>query len=628
MISIRYKFLGILVGLVVVTMLAYLALAVRLFEADKEAYIYDSNASVVEALATETETLLASITRTLGSIADLTADQAIAANDRDRLVSVLFDGDSDLVDLVVAPIEGSKLGAPLIERSQAAFWELHDLDPRVRLDLRESLKSPIDALPAGKIHIQNAMLPGGIPLITVALRLPAAAGGADLGMVGQVRQDRLLKIFARPQMHTVFLIDGHGTVLAHPDVAVVAVRENVADPAFVAGILASPFKTGAKELQASDGEKWLTAYSKIDAGNLTVISKISRAAAFAATQRLVQKSMLFAGALILLALIVSMLFSQTLTTPLKRLFEATRRIAAGDFSVQVPPTSRDEVGALTTSFNAMAGKIVTLMGEVADKARMEKELETARLVQENLFPSGEAGDGTFDLAGFYTPASECGGDWWGHFRHGSRLYILIGDATGHGVPAALITAAAQSCCTTIQQMHKRMPERPLTPASIMSDLNAAIHHAAKGGMNMTFFIAMLDLETGKLVYTNASHEMPVIYGETDGEVTINMLMGDPDVCLGEGPASTYKEHVVDLKAGDAIVCYTDGLVESRNGEDKEWGERRFLKAIKTNSQLQPKALRDLLIGEAKAFAAGRPADDDITYIVVRWNGEKALRAAL
>ena len=195
----------------------------------------------------------------------------------------------------------------------------------------------------------------------------------------------------------------------------------------------------------------------------------------------------------------------------------------------------------------MAGQITTLMTQVADRARMEKELETARVVQENLFPPAEAEGKGFDLAGFYTPASECGGDWWGYFQNGTRLFLLIGDATGHGVPAALITAAAQSCCTTIQQMHGRSPNIPLTPASIMQDLNVAIHTAANGGMNMTFLIVMLDLATGKLVYANASHELPVVLTGEDGAPEVDMLMGNPGVCLGESRDSVYPEHSVQLK---------------------------------------------------------------------------------
>ncbi len=621
MISIRYKFLAIIVTLVVGTMLTYLTLAVRLFEADKEAYIFDSNVAVADALATETETLLAGITQTLGSIANLATDGTLPATEREHLVSLLFDGDQDLVDLAVYHITDNGIGQPFIDRTKKDYLDLHEVDREAVLKLRAGIKIDPSAMAEGKAQLQNTLLPGGIPLITIALKAGTEkdSGRGAILMLAEVQHDRLLKVFARPQMHTVFLIDGYGNLLAHPDAAKVAAKENIADPEFVASILANPLKTGAKEFVAADGKPWMSAFSKIDAGNLVVISKISREDAFAATQRLVKKSILFAIGLVIVAFLVSILFSRSLTTPLQRLFEATKAIASGDFGIRVKATTKDEVGSLTTSFNVMAGKIVALMGEVRDKARMEKELETARVVQENLFPPSESSDSQFLLAGFYAPASECGGDWWGYFRKGNFLYILIGDATGHGVPAALITAAAQSCCTTIQQIHARYPEYSLTPAAIMADLNAAIHHAAKGGMNMTFFIGMIDLISGELTYVNASHEMPIVCSPAgNGSAEINMLIGDPGPCLGESLSSVYPEHKIQLAPNDTIIWYTDGLVETRNAEEVEWGERRFLKVLKASADAPPEGLRNNLIAEAKAFSGGYPADDDITYVIVRW----------
>ncbi len=620
MISIRYKFLAIIVALVVGTMFTYLVLAVRLFEADKEAYIFEANVLVADALATETETLLGSITQTMSSLAGATFDTELAKGDVARLFGILFDADRDLVELSIYTYADGKLGDAIATRAKKDYFELHELDERALVDLTAALRQDPASLPEGKLRLQNTIMPGGIPLIGVALRVVAQNDPkSGILLLGLVRHERLLKIFARSKIHTVYLIDGYGNLLAHPNVNLVATKENVADAEFVSSILANPVKTGAKEFHSKDGTRWLSAYSKIDAGNLIVISQISRESAFLATQRLVNKSILFAIGLVILAFLVSMVFSKTVTTPIKRLFEATKKIAAGDFSVRVVASTRDEVGTLTTSFNAMAGKIVDLMGEVRDKARMEKELETARVVQDNLFPANEAESPAFSLAGFYTPASECGGDWWGYFQQGNCLYVLIGDATGHGVPAALITAAAQSCCTTIQQIHRRLPKYSLTPAAIMTDLNAAIHHAAKGEMNMTFFISMLNLETGELTYSNASHEMPVRCSRDENGTEIDMLMGDPGPCLGESLNSTYAEHKVQLKSADRLVWYTDGLVESRNADEVEWGERRFLKVVKANAEASTEELRDKLIAESKAFAAGQPADDDITYVIVQWN---------
>jgi sigma-B regulation protein RsbU (phosphoserine phosphatase) len=619
--SIRYKFLAIIVSLIVGTMVSYLTLATRLYDADKEAYIYDSNASVAEAVSAQTETLLSGVAHSMSSIADFMTDPNFSVPERERLVTALFNADDSLVDLVIErqPLTGQ--AEPLFDISNRLYLELHEIDPPTLRGLTEEFKATITDIPDGKLSIRNALLAGGIPLLTVAVRMAPIEGRDGIFMVAQVQQDRLIKIFSQSQMHSVFLIDGYGNVLAHPDVAVVASKENVANPEFVTAILANPLKTGAKEFTDQNGVRWLTAFSKIDAGNLVAISKISRESAFAATRILIKKSLLFALGLVILAFVVSMVFSKSLTTPLKRLFEATKKIGAGDFSLQVVATTKDEVGSLATSFNAMAGKILTLLSEVRDKARMEKELETARVVQENLFPKNLHNEAGFSLAGFYVPASECGGDWWSYFKQGNRLYVLLGDATGHGVPAALITAAAQSCCTAIQEISRRVPAYKMTPGTIMRELNVAIHHAAKGGMNMTFFIAMIDLKSGGMVYANASHELPIVCRlVSGGPPEFNMLMGDPGPCLGESVDSVYPEHTLQLQPQDTVIWYTDGLVEVRNDQDEEWGERRFMKVLKANSDANPKKLVEALSTQSKTFYGSRPPDDDITYVIVRWLG--------
>jgi sigma-B regulation protein RsbU (phosphoserine phosphatase) len=619
MFSIRYKFLAIIVALVVATVSTYMVLAVRLFESDKEAYIYDSSAAFVEAIAAETEVLVDGVGKTLraaGRLALAEGEGAKAA--RDGLIAGLFDGDADLIELAV----GDQAAKPLVRLVKQEFLDLQGVDAEMLTKVGRELPVPFARMQPDKVYLKATTLPGGVPLILLALRVASASGKADMLVTGQIRQERLLKIFARSQSYTAYMIDGYGNVLAHPDVSMVVSRENVADKTFVERVLASPFPTGTMELQGSasmtKGQRWLVAFARLDTLGVTVVARIARDTAFAATRRLAQKSALFALALILASVIVSVGFTKTLTRPINRLFAATRTIASGDFGVRVESSSRDEIGALTTSFNVMAGKIVTLMSQVADKARMEKELETARVVQDNLFPDADSLADGYELSGFYTPASECGGDWWGYFTVGRQLVVLIGDATGHGVPAALITAAAQSCCTTVKLIKEKYPKFPLTPSTIMAHLNAAVYHAAKGNMNMTFFIGSLDLDSGLLTYTNASHEMPVVYGKDGDDARVSMLTGTPDVCLGDSTAAEFNEHTHQLEPGDTIVWYTDGLVELRNAADAEWGERRMVKFLKKNLEDGPKDLRGKIIAEARKFSENRPADDDITYIVVKW----------
>ncbi len=111
------------------------------------------------------------------------------------------------------------------------------------------------------------------------------------------------------------------------------------------------------------------------------------------------------------------------------------------------------------NFNIMAAEVSRLLDQTAEKARMESELQTAKTVQETLFPETRAKIGPLAIAGYYEPASECGGDWWHYCQIGNKIFLWIGDATGHGAPAALITSAAKSASTIIERLNISPPRR-------------------------------------------------------------------------------------------------------------------------------------------------------------------------
>ena len=185
-------------------------------------------------------------------------------------------------------------------------------------------------------------------------------------------------------------------------------------------------------------------YSRLGLSDIVVISTVSMNKALKAVDVLIKKSALFFIALIASTLLISLFASSQLTSALRELFEATAKIAQGDFSVRVLVRSKDEVGGLAESFNWMAEKVSHLMSETAEKARMENELATVKTVQETLFPADNLSDPRAQVVGHFQPASECGGDWWSYTLIGNKLYLWIGDATGHGAPAALITSAGQA----------------------------------------------------------------------------------------------------------------------------------------------------------------------------------------
>jgi sigma-B regulation protein RsbU (phosphoserine phosphatase) len=383
-------------------------------------------------------------------------------------------------------------------------------------------------------------------------------------------------------------------------------------------------KEGTAETRLSDGNTYLISYANVGLGELLVISKVDKKKALKAVEVLVMKSLLFFAALIASTLIISVIVSNRLTATLRELFEATQKIAHGDFDVQVHARSQDEVGGLANSFNWMAAEVSRLMSETAEKARMESELSTVRTVQETLFPPASSQFGPIRIKGHFEPASECGGDWWSYSRVGNRIFLWIGDATGHGAPAALITSAARSAAAVIESL----PD--VTPAKAMTILNRAIHQTSKGQIMMTFFIACIDLDNNSFHYASASHDPPFLMRKSGEKLVKKDLVPLNDVNgprLGDQNDFQYEDMAMEFAPGDLLFLYTDGILDIQNKDGKKWGERAFLKSLieSANSSEDIDNKLEHLRGQIESYRQGSSLIDDVTMVMCEF--EKVAEAA-
>ena len=196
-------------------------------------------------------------------------------------------------------------------------------------------------------------------------------------------------------------------------------------------------------LRERDNRAYLIAYSKLSLASISVVSMLDKEDAFEAVQKLILQSLYVLSFLFFSTFIVSIFASRGVTNTINELLQGTLKMASGDLSVKLNVKSQDEVGVLAQNFNVMAGEVSRLMMEEKEKSRMASELKTAQTVQNTLFPKSDFKNEQYNISGYYSPASECGGDWWYYYTDNDKVYLLIGDATGHGAPAALIT----KCCT-------------------------------------------------------------------------------------------------------------------------------------------------------------------------------------
>jgi len=318
------------------------------------------------------------------------------------------------------------------------------------------------------------------------------------------------------------------------------------------------------------------------------------------------------GILLLLGVLFSVFQGLRITRPIKSLVRSVATFAHGDLAHRVRIKTHDEIEVLGDGFNFMAENLVILLSESEKKAVMAKELEVAKTIQDSLVPaSGLHEFPTLTLAGHFLSASETGGDWWSYYKiSGDRLMVVIGDVTGHGVPAAMITAAAKSACDTILAIENLIPDLD----QFANILNNSIAASGKGQFFMTCFVSIIDPAKKNMKFVNAGHNFPYLYRPAEDKFIQLMARGPR---LGEPAAAKYEIKDIDLLPGDLIVWYTDGIIEDVNQEGAEYGDKRFRKSIKEANALGLEASIKKIVDDAEAFYAGVPHQDDHTLILGR-----------
>jgi serine phosphatase RsbU (regulator of sigma subunit) len=245
--------------------------------------------------------------------------------------------------------------------------------------------------------------------------------------------------------------------------------------------------------------------------------------------------------------------------------------------------------------------------EAQQRERIEQELRVARLIQHTLLPKSLPGLPGYDVAAYYRPAREVGGDFYDFLElEDRRLGLVVGDATGHGVPAALMMANTQSVLRAVAQRGGCEPGR------ILAEVNEVLLAYIPPSMFVTCFYAILDPKSGSLRYANAGHDLPYLWH--GGECEELRARGMP---LGLMPGMSYEEKEMVLDTGEGVLFYSDGLVEAHNPEGEMFGFPRLQALIAQHGEVE-RALRDVLMEELHSFTGEKwEQEDDITLVTLQ-----------
>lgn len=308
---------------------------------------------------------------------------------------------------------------------------------------------------------------------------------------------------------------------------------------------------------------------------------------------------------------LSTVLSRRVSGPVRALADAAQVIGSGRLDHRVRVGSADEVGVLAESFNRMAGSLETYTRELArttaEKEVLRHELDIAAEIQRSLLPGACPQLERFDVAAESIPAREVGGDFYDFIPlSDGRWGVVIADASGKGVPAALLMALSRSLIRAYSQ------EDP----SILRALRLAnrfMLEDSRSGMFVTCFYAVVDPVGRGLTYVNAGHNPPVV-ARPEGHVLMLPASGTP---LGIIEDQGIVEETCQLQMGDVVVMYTDGVTEALSGYGEQFGMARLEKVARNSLEYPAAEVVRRILTAVKSFAAGQPQFDDMTVVVLK-----------
>jgi len=416
-----------------------------------------------------------------------------------------------------------------------------------------------------------------------------------------------------------FMLDKNGTYIIHDlrerilNQTIFEVSEEIAEP--VVKLIGEDMIAGKQGVQVfnNNGIKSFVFYAPIPRTQWSVGIVLPRDEVFRDLHRINLLLIIVGGfGLIALFLICSKIV-KNLTQPLKKFADSARKIALGEFSIELPNIrSKDEMKELHDSFSYMQSELINYIEDLqqtsSDKEKIESELRIARNIQMSMIPkvfSPFPSCSDIDLYAVLNPAKEVGGDLYDFFMDNNKLYFAIGDVSGKGVPASLFMAVTRTLFHAIAAN--------ANPDAVMNAINLTLSKNNESNMFVTLLIGVLNINTGIMQYCNAGHNPPVVIAP-DGNCS--WLELTPNLPVGVARNFLYQMQSITLLAGTALVLYTDGITEAENSKKELYSERRLMETINFNATLSSQELTEAILSNINNHIKENDHSDDIAILVI------------
>jgi phosphoserine phosphatase RsbU/P len=349
---------------------------------------------------------------------------------------------------------------------------------------------------------------------------------------------------------------------------------------------------------------------------------------------------IFFAVLELIAFIMALRLNQTITNSIHDIYQATREVDRGNFNHRIPVRRNDQLAALSSSFNSMTSSLQGLLEEQREKERLQNELDIAQEVQRNLFPADDISLPNLELHGVCRPARTVSGDYYDFLLFGKGgLGLALGDISGKGISAALLMATLHSAVRAYRFAGEELVHEGLvavnsprassfdrvqgeeeidcgewfeSPGKILALLNRHLFRSTQPEKYATLFLAHYSSEGCRLTYSNGG-QLPPLLLRRDNTIA-RLDCGGTVVGLIDG--MSYEEDTVQMKRGDILIAYSDGVTEPEN-EFGDFGEERLLDIVRRNRFLPLPVICEQVMQALRDWIGAQEQPDDITLVLAR-----------
>ncbi len=309
---------------------------------------------------------------------------------------------------------------------------------------------------------------------------------------------------------------------------------------------------------------------------------------------------------IVTAVVLGVMRARNLTVPITHLADAAGKLAQRDFDVRVRIATNDELQQLGEVFNQVGPGLY-------ERQKIKESLGLAREIQQHFLPTEDLELDNFEVAGLCRYCDETGGDYYDMFDLRAilpgQVGLVLGDVSGHGLPAAMLMISAGSI------LRNNAPRHRENLSAAISELNRHLERNSEPGKFMTLFYGLLDDKGKTLSWTSAGHDPAIWYKAESGDIielpNTGMALGIMD------DAKFSKSDPVALQVGDIALVGTDGIWEAANTSGQMYGKERLIDVVRRHRDKSANQLASTVVESVLDFCSGAPQTDDITLLVIK-----------